>query len=101
MDIPHYYRIDEVTLKPRVQQDIRSYAALPLPDDGVQRLTLRLFVNETGRIDKVLVVNSELSPEYESRVTTYFNSVRFAPGEIDGLPVKVHFDIEVKLESTR
>ncbi len=93
---PYYFRTSELTAKPFVLQDIP--VELNLPDVPPQRAAFRLFLNEYGDVDRVLVETSGLSEWGERFLTDVFYGTKFYPGKIDGIPVKSQIRIEMSIE---
>lgn len=95
---PHYFRVAELSERPRVLQDIRADLGLGFADVPEQAIVLRLFINEEGGIDLVAVEESNLPPAHEKTLTGAFANVKFRPGMRDNIPVKSQLKIEVKLD---
>ena len=57
---------------------------------------LRLLINERGLVDNAAVVRSEPRGFFEESALEAFNSARFSPGLLLGLPVKSQVTIEVE-----
>ena len=98
---PHYFRTSELTQKPVVVQDISSSFVIVVPDVPAQAAILRLFVNDEGNIDKVLIEDSHLPEHAERRIRDAFSRIRFQPGKIGRQAVRSQFRIEVLLEEVK
>lgn len=98
LPVPHYHESSELSEKPRVVVDIAPVAGLWAMADKPQHAVLRLMINELGEIDKVVVENSTMTELVEHTVTEAFRFARFAPGQIDGVPVKSQIKIEVMID---
>lgn len=96
---PYYFRLSELTLKPRVAQDIPPNMILMVPEAPPQPAILRLLINEHGSIDQVIVENSQLPHAAEQRIIDTFSKLLFTPAEIDNMPVKSQLRIEIMLEN--
>lgn len=95
---PHYFHPGELSEKPRVLQNIPSDLALAVPDVPPQTLALRLYINERGDVDDVVLEDSQLSVEATRPIVRSFLVMKFAPGRIGQEPVKSQLKIEVKLD---
>ncbi len=95
---PHYFRLSELTDKPRVAQDVASGLILVVHDIPSQPVILRLFVNEQGGVDRVAIEDSQLPEKNERQIMEVFSKLQFQPGKIEELAVRSQFRVEVLLE---
>jgi hypothetical protein len=96
----HYFHLQELTDKPQVVHDVFPDLVLILPDMEPQPAQLRLFINETGDVDKVEIEEApRLSSQARDFLISAFTTVKFQPGRIGDMPVKSQLKIEVNLES--
>lgn len=95
---PHYFRTKELTEKPQVLSDVSPDLGLALTGVPEQTAILRLFINEQGDIDRVVIEHSYLPEELVPLVTDGFSKMKFRPGKIDDTPVKSQLKIEVRLD---
>jgi len=58
-------------------------------------VVLRLFINELGTVDEVMVVRAEPSGVFEKSAIAAFGSARFSPGMLAGAAVKSQLLVEV------
>jgi len=59
---------------------------------------LSVFIDETGRVRKVLVETPALPPEMAQAARDAFMAARFAPGEVDSHAVRAKLRVEVVFE---
>jgi hypothetical protein len=104
---PRYFRTSELTEKPRVmhdnshdEHDDSSDMELTLPGVPPQSATLRLFINENGETDRVVIEGSRLPSDAARLVIAAFSKLRFHPGIVADTPVKSQLRIEVMLADT-
>jgi hypothetical protein len=95
---PYYFHSRELTEKPLVLRDIPPDVGNLLPDVTPQVPVVRLFINEAGTVDKVLLERSDLPEFAELLLHDVFSKVNFRPGKIDGVAVKSQVKIEVLIE---
>lgn len=95
---PRYFLRDELTLRPAALNDPLE----ALTFDGVpsQIVILRLFIDEKGNVEDVVMEQSFLPESQADRLVNAFYRVRFTPGEIDALRVKSQIRVEVRLEES-
>lgn len=62
------------------------------------RVVLRIYVNETGGIDAIDVVESEPAGVFEQAAVNAVLETRFTPAELFGRPVKNVKTIEIRLD---
>lgn len=96
---PHYFSARELTEKPFVLEDIPSNLVLPLPDVPPQSTVVRLMIDESGNIDRVVMEDSRLPEGAAKLIAEAFEKTRFHPGRINGMPVKSQLRIEITLEN--
>lgn len=87
----------------RMPHPITQFAPRSVPgDDGSGgRISVRLWIDEAGNLDRVSLLGSELPKEFEEAALTAFRNMRFRPGEIDGVPVKSWVDIVIEYAELR
>lgn len=96
---PYYFHLSELTQQPGILHDDVSNLILRVPGLPPQSVILRLFINDQGEVDRVLVEDSYLSAEVERHVVEAFSKMRFQPGKIGEEFVRSQLRIEVRLES--
>ncbi|MEJ8858355.1 energy transducer TonB [Variovorax robiniae] len=62
---------------------------------------LALYIDEQGEVRQVTADDSSvLPPAFEQAAREAFMAARFAPGQLDGLPVKSRVRVEVVFDNT-
>jgi hypothetical protein len=95
--VPHYYAPEELSQRARIVQDIDPMLGVLADVPGQGRAILKLWVNETGGVDRVDTESSTLDGMFEEALQTQFLSVWFQPAERTGIPVKSLMRIEVRV----
>lgn len=85
----------EPTLATTVNLDVPLGASAP--DGG--KVELRLWIGESGSVDIISVVRTNVPIIMTETAVTAFKAARFQPGEINGQAVKSQLAIEVSYES--
>ncbi|CAN5394196.1 hypothetical protein BH11PSE11_BH11PSE11_12710 [soil metagenome] len=93
-----YFPTTVLTEKPVVVKDIPPDLAALLKNRAANSAVLRLQINEQGSIDQVIVDFSQFSEDDQKLLIEAFSKLQFAPGKIDGIPVKSQMRIEIKME---
>ena len=67
------------------------------PEAGAQEgvVLLRILISETGKVDDVAVIRSAPAGLFESAALVAFQSARFSPGKVLGVPVKSQINVQV------
>lgn len=95
---PYYFRTEQLSIKPLIVHDVDLPQSPLLSPLKLQTAVLRLFVNEYGTIDSILVEESPLPEVAVEILKDTFAKMVFQPGVINGLPVRTEMVIEVRLE---
>jgi TonB family protein len=92
---PVYHVAGELDPPPRPLQDIEPEYP---PEAGYQpgTVVLRLFIDETGSVDRVDVLRGTPPGLFENAARTAFAAAHFSPGRIAGIAVKCQLTIEVE-----
>lgn len=91
---PRYFAAHELDRRPQVLSHVEPYfPALALAPAG--RAVLRLYIDETGRVDTVGVESADRTGAFEASAREAFAAARFLPGIRGGVPVKALLRIEV------
>lgn len=102
-DFPHrhYFGVDELDHKPAIiGKVVLAYPEnAPLVAHG--QVVLELFIDETGRVDKVLVEAKGLPATLQELARDKFAEARFRPGIRKDQLVRSRLRIEVVFESRR
>ncbi|HYE39164.1 MAG TPA: energy transducer TonB [Ramlibacter sp.] len=95
---PAYLRRGELTVPPRLITPVQ----VAFPEDVLGfvdlKVQLTLFIDEQGVVQRVRVEN-DVHPSFVRAVQESFGSARFAPGELDRLPVRAQVRLEVEFHS--
>lgn len=93
-DSDRYHVRSELSQAPYVIDDVLIMAP---PTKGVfaWRLRIRLFLSESGIVDRLIVEDSTAPVYVEEDAVDQFRSARYSPGIIDGQKVKSQLSIEV------
>lgn len=91
-----YYRFQELDSKPLVLKDIDTTPneLSKYPEGG--NLTLQLWVDETGNVIRVKVLETDLPMEFSNDATLNFLKIKFSPGLKNNQYVKSTVKITVK-----
>lgn len=97
--VVRYYETRELTQKPLVKVDVPTELMLKLEGMEPQMVIAHLWIDEYGDVDRVDIEGNDTLPEEGSvKLQQAFDSARFHPGEIDGVPVKTHMRIAIRLD---
>jgi|GEM_PF-3778660 len=91
----YYYSALELeqTAKPTVDIDLKY----PQSIDGMGGyVMLRLFINATGKVDRVLIIKSEPAGVFDDAAKSAFEKALYSPGIKNGLPVHSQMLIEAR-----
>ena len=92
---PRYFAEEHVAKKPAI---IRGAEALRLEGTSIrQTVIVQLFVNELGRVDRVLVDMPEFNAVIHDAMVEAYSSMIFIPGKINGLPVKCQVTVQISI----
>jgi len=92
---PIYHVAGELDPPPRPLHDIEPVYP---PEAGFQpgTVVLRLYIDETGAVERVDVLQGTPPGLFENAARTAFEAARFSPGRIAGIAVKCQLAIEVE-----
>lgn len=93
---PHYFRTSQLSQKPLVLHDASADLIMVLPELPDEVAILRLFINDGGGIDRVVVEDSRLPEAAERRIVDAFSKLTFQPGKIGRIAVRSQLRIEVR-----
>jgi TonB family protein len=96
-----YYPADKLTKMPEAigRFDIQPPAG---GDTGLGgKMTIRIWIGMNGAIDRVRVIDSGLPQDYADAALAAFEKLRFAPGEIAGVPVKSWVEVVIEYADFR
>lgn len=95
-----YYRTRELDVPPGIMTRVEPQ----YPEAAARRLlsgkvVLRLFLAESGQVERAEVVKADPPGYFEGAAERAFLAARFSPGMKDGRPVKVQMVLEVAFDS--
>ena len=92
----------QLTVPPAVVGEVEipdpGPAALAATGAAPTRVILTLYINEFGLVDKITFDSPDVPAALEKAARLAFQTARFAPGHLDGAPVKSRMRIEVGFE---
>lgn len=95
-----YYTTRELDVRPgilvRVEPEYPEAAARRFLSG---RVVARLLIDESGAVEKVLIVSAEPPGYFEASAQQAFFAARFTPGMKDGRPVRVQMLLEISFDS--
>lgn len=94
LDSDRYHVRSELSQAPYVIDDVLIMAP-PTKGAFAWRLRIRLFLSESGIVDRLVVEDSTAPVYVEEDAVNQFRSARYSPGAIDGQKVKSQLSIEV------
>ena len=93
---PAYYTAKALS---RMPEAIGQFDVQP-PAGGDERITgklsLRLWIDEAGTLERLKILASELPKAYEDAAVAAFGRLRFTPGEINGVAVRTSLDVVIE-----
>jgi protein TonB len=99
LGVARYYRTRELDVVPgimtRVMPEYPEHAARRFL---AGRVVVRLFLDESGSVERVVALDAEPPGYFEQAAVDAFRAARFSPGMKDGRPVKVQITLEVNFE---
>lgn len=94
IDLGRYYVRSELSQAPHVINDIVILAP-PTKGSFAWKLLIRLFLSESGLVDRVMIEESTAPAYVEEEAVEQFRSARYSPGYINGQRVKSQLLIDV------
>jgi TonB family protein len=91
---PRYYAAHELDQRPLIMTHVEPrFPVLALAPTG--RVVLQLYVDETGRVEKVAVESDDPNGAFAQSAREAFAGARYFPGKKGGVSVKALLRIEV------
>ena len=92
---PRYLPAEELDERPQIRTHVEP--AFP-PDANVAsgRVVLRLLIDESGAVDKAVVLQADPPGPFELAAVEAFSPARFSPGRKDGVAVKSAMTLELR-----
>lgn len=98
--LPQYFPAEKLTRQPELAEAIDDKLNESFEAGFRGHAVIRLFLDETGKVDKVSVLESTLPIDIEGLVVRSFFKARYRPGEIDGVPVMSEMTVSADLTTT-
>lgn len=97
---PRYYLTRELDGLPAPLAQIEpEYPAAAAERNLSGRVVIRLFIDESGAVERVVTLRADPPGVFEQSAERAFLAARFTPGIKKGAPVKVQMTIEVSFDS--
>ncbi|CAN7476618.1 hypothetical protein [Rhizobacter sp. LjRoot28] len=94
-----YLRRGQLTRGPAPRDAVvLTYPMFEEDEQGRYTAVLALFIDETGRVQRIRVEPPGLPAPLEGAARRAFLAARFTPGEVDGRPVRSLIRIEVQFD---
>jgi TonB family protein len=94
-----YYKRSELQVQPGIRtRTVPEYPQAALGSGLAGSVTLRLFVDQAGRVERVQTLSADLPAEFEQSAERAFRTALFTPGYRADRPVPVQIVIEVLFE---
>lgn len=98
--VARYYLAHELDVRPQIRTRINPDYPRAASEQGISaNLIIRIYIDETGRVEKVAVPGSEPSNLFAEAVSAAFMKASYTAGIKDGKPVKSLVVIEVDFET--
>ena len=98
---PRYFESKEVDVPARVINDVMlRYPVLAYQQRSAGAVTLKVFINESGEVDKAEVVASEPKEIFDAAAVDAANQLRYSPALKNGTPVKTTKTIAITFDPT-
>lgn len=95
-----YYLASELDARPAPREPVEPvYPNDAFLCDIAGRVIVRLFITESGEVEKALVVHAEPAGYFEQAVEQAFRAARFTPAMKHGRAVKAQMVVEVRYDS--
>lgn len=95
-----YYLASELDARPAPREPVEPvYPNDAFLRDIAGRVIVRLFITESGEVEKALVVHAEPAGYFEQAVEQAFRAARFTPAMKHGRAVKAQMVVEVRYDS--
>jgi len=95
-----YYLARELDVRPAPREPIEPvYPNDAYLKDIPGRVVVRLFISESGKVEKVLILHAEPPGYFEGAVQQAFRAARFTPAMKHGRPVKAQVVLEVRYDA--
>jgi protein TonB len=97
-----YYLARELDVRPAPRDPVEPvYPNDAYLRDIAGRVVVRLYIAESGAVEKAVIVHAEPPGYFEEAVQQAFRAARFTPAMKHGRPVKAQVVLEVRYDSPR
>ncbi|MGQ0512373.1 MAG: energy transducer TonB [Betaproteobacteria bacterium] len=97
---PHYFLTRELDVRPGIMTRTEpGYPEAAARRFLSGRVVVRLYIAESGTVDRVEILNAEPPGYFEDSAERAFLAARFSPGMKNGRPVKAQMTLEVNFDS--
>lgn len=97
---PRYYLAHELDVRPQIRSRVNPEYPRSASEQGITaNLVIRIYIDETGRVEKVAIPATAASGPFADAVSAAFIKAGYTPGIKDGQPVKSLVLIEVNFET--
>jgi TonB family protein len=99
LPVPYYYTSGELDARPGIMTDVQpAYPQRAAARNLSGKVVIRIFINESGGVDKVIAVRADPPGYFEDAATDAFRAARFTPGVKNGVAVRSQIAIEVSFD---
>ena len=99
-DPSRYFLAHELDVRPQIMTRTEpDFPASALEKSVSAAVQTRLYIDENGRVERVVVPEGEESDLFAPSIVKAFLAARYAPGIKDGKPVKSLIILEIKFET--
>ena len=95
---PYYYTHHELDIPPYVLEEQSDETRVPIENEENGKAIADLWINDFGLIDKIELLESDLSDEFKEVVLQTFSKTKFSPGIKDGHSVHSRIRMEILYE---
>lgn len=99
LPVPYYFPPQALSRKPLPTTPVQLDYPENAPLVAKNHVVLRLLINETGIVDRVIVETTEVPQELENLARQAFAQAKFQPGLRGDIPVKSQMLVEITFET--
>ena len=94
-----YFTSDELDRRPKILAEVPLVYPVELPTIKRGHIVMALLIDETGRVDRVIVESADAPGELQALASSAFSNARFMPGQRANRAVKSRLKVEVTFET--
>jgi len=94
-----YFTSDELDRRPEILAEVPLVYPVELPTIRRGHIAMALLIDETGRVDRVIVESADAPGELQALASSAFSNARFKPGQRGNRAVKSRLKVEVTFET--